>query len=328
MLVADNTKNRKDYPDILITDQIAIAGRKILSFHFARMIENERGTILGIDVEALHDMRVSTRRMRVTVDLFNDYFAPNMLSLLKKGLQKTGKTLGQVRDLDVLIQMLDDDFGSPVLNTSSEMQSFYRLLKDAWFKERLGFREKMLSYLGGNKYNKFKTKFITFVKSTKYDKVNFSTDPQLCSYLADITFKTFYKVVGFNIIFPNPSLEELHALRIAIKQLRYTLEFFMKILGSEARNCIELLKGVQNILGEINDKRNAIARLRKHSRGLRLSGIDAPYGLKSYFLHLNHYMKIKEEGLSTSVNSFIDTWYKFDKEELSNKLQYTLSFTQ
>ncbi|MEN6300772.1 MAG: CHAD domain-containing protein, partial [Anaerolineaceae bacterium] len=49
-------------PGVERNDAISEAARKILRFQFAQMLLNEEGTRLGEDIEALHDMRVATRR--------------------------------------------------------------------------------------------------------------------------------------------------------------------------------------------------------------------------------------------------------------------------
>ena len=48
-------------------------------------------------------------------------------------------------------------------------------------------------------------------------------------------------------------VEELHAMRIAAKRLRYTLEVFRSLLGGEATLFLEKLKEMQDLLGEIHD---------------------------------------------------------------------------
>ncbi|HVA87393.1 MAG TPA: CYTH domain-containing protein, partial [Candidatus Saccharimonadales bacterium] len=51
-------------PGVTADDVVAEAGRKVLRFHLARLIDREDGTRLGEDPEELHAMRVATRRMR------------------------------------------------------------------------------------------------------------------------------------------------------------------------------------------------------------------------------------------------------------------------
>jgi CHAD domain-containing protein len=49
--------------------------------------------------------------------------------------------------------------------------------------------------------------------------------------------------------------KELHKLRIAAKKLRYTLELFPDLHGPAAKDCVEQIRGVQTLLGAINDCR-------------------------------------------------------------------------
>ncbi|MCC7576329.1 MAG: CHAD domain-containing protein, partial [Methanomethylovorans sp.] len=59
--------------DIKKDDHMREAAHKILKFHFGRMIKHERGTMLGKDIEELHDMRVAAMRMRSVLQVFNGH---------------------------------------------------------------------------------------------------------------------------------------------------------------------------------------------------------------------------------------------------------------
>ena len=88
-------------PGLQPDDPMSEAGRKTLRFHFRRMLHHEPGTRLGEDIEALHDMRVATRRMRAAFRVFGEYYDPKAVRPYLKGLKRTGRALGAVRDLDV-----------------------------------------------------------------------------------------------------------------------------------------------------------------------------------------------------------------------------------
>lgn len=49
------------------------------------------------------------------------------------------------------------------------------------------------------------------------------------------------------------AVEQLHALRIAAKRLRYTLELFRDVFGQRGEALIDQVKAVQEDLGEIHD---------------------------------------------------------------------------
>ncbi len=49
------------------------------------------------------------------------------------------------------------------------------------------------------------------------------------------------------------AVEELHALRIAAKRLRYTLELFHDVFGAPGERLIDTVKAMQEELGEVHD---------------------------------------------------------------------------
>ena len=88
-------------PGITRDDTMAEAARKTLRYHFHQMLDNEAETRLGEDIEALHDMRVATRRMRTAFRVFADFLDADATAPYRKSLKRVGRALGEVRDLDV-----------------------------------------------------------------------------------------------------------------------------------------------------------------------------------------------------------------------------------
>jgi len=64
---------------------------------------------------------------------------------------------------------------------------------------------------------------------------------------------TDYFARGRELLAKNPRPAELHALRLATKRLRYTLELFRPCYGPGLGARIAALRELQNLLGEIND---------------------------------------------------------------------------
>jgi CHAD domain-containing protein len=64
---------------------------------------------------------------------------------------------------------------------------------------------------------------------------------------------TDYFSLGRELLASDPAPAELHALRLASKKLRYTLELFKPCYGPGLRQRIDALKSLQQMLGEIND---------------------------------------------------------------------------
>lgn len=63
---------------------------------------------------------------------------------------------------------------------------------------------------------------------------------------------------------PTATSEQLHALRIAGKHLRYTLELFEAPLGGEAEQLLEPVRALQEQLGQIHDADVAVIQAQMH----------------------------------------------------------------
>src|SRR5258706_4174499 len=77
-----------DHPGVSLDDPMSRAGRKVLSHYFARMMDKEHDVRKGTDGEAVHDMRVATRRLRSALSLFADYFEGKSVKPFLKELRK------------------------------------------------------------------------------------------------------------------------------------------------------------------------------------------------------------------------------------------------
>jgi hypothetical protein len=148
-------------PGVQAGEPLAEAGRKVWRYQLAHMLLHESGTLLGEDIEELHDMRVATRRMRAAFAVFSPAFLPKALQKHLKGLRRTGRRLGKVRDLDVFI-----DKARRYQETLPEEQrpDLEPLLK-AWEEAREAARQELVAYLQSSRYQAFKEKFYAFVST-------------------------------------------------------------------------------------------------------------------------------------------------------------------
>jgi CHAD domain-containing protein len=229
------------------------AGRKIIRFHFGRMLDNEAGTRQGDDIEALHDMRVATRRMRAAFQVFDPYYKDDAIRPHIKGLRRTGRALGSVRDLDVLIEKAHS-FGESL---PPELQESFQPLIAHWEVARDVARRQMLEYLDGQAYRGFTDEFEKFLTTTGAGALDVPSGepvPHLVRHVAPQLIHERYEAVrAYDTLLPGAPLTTYHQLRIDFKRLRYALEFFKDVLGPEATAIIKQVTGMQDLLGELQD---------------------------------------------------------------------------
>ena len=307
-------------PGVQADDPLAEAGRKVWRFLFAQMLLHEEGTLLGEDIEELHDMRVATRRMRAAFDVFNGAFTPKALKRHLKGLRRTGRTLGRVRDLDVFI----DKARRYQASLPDGKQSDLEPLLEAWGLEREAARLEMSAYLQSAGYLAFKEKFYEFV-ATPGAGALLRTEAMPVPYLVReaapvLIYNRLAAVRGFDTILEQASLDQFHALRIEFKKLRYTLEYFREVLGGEAKGIISEIKGLQDHLGDLNDARVAAEMLRDFLP--RWDAIQAalPVAERRGPQPILDYLASRYAERQRLMLSFKDAWRRFNRPELREKL--------
>src|SRR5579871_4960334 len=132
-------------------DPMAEAGRKALLGDFIKMLDHEAGSRTGEDPEDVHDMRVSTRRMRSTLRLLSSYYKPKNIQPFLDELKKLADLLGAVRDLDVMLADLQAYQASLDTDQQPRLQPVLDLLND----QRAKARKDLLRVLDKGGYDQF-----------------------------------------------------------------------------------------------------------------------------------------------------------------------------
>ena len=246
-----------DQMGLLAEDLIFEAVQKIVHFQFQHMLFHEAGTRLGQDIEELHDMRVAIRRIRAAIRVFGEYLNERSWSRFDRGLRRTGRALGKVRDLDVFwektLRYLD--------TLSPERKEELAPLQAVWEAAQAQARGELLVYLDGDPYRIFKETFQEFLEAKTENGIpspgqTEAPKPRRLRHIAPvILFQSLAAMSAFEdwMNGPNIPLARLHQLRIASKRLRYALEFLEEVLGPESAGLIKEMKVLQDHLGALQD---------------------------------------------------------------------------
>jgi CHAD domain-containing protein len=333
LMVEDKTHRLEDIPfplpqdsiGITADDSLAEAGRKVWLYHFATMLSHEQGTLLGENIEELHDMRVATRRMRSAFDIFGPAFNPKITQRYLKGLRKIGRVLGQVRDMDVILEK--------GLIYQSKLEEQDRLgidpLLSSW-KETIDIeRIQLMKHLQSEEYRSFKKDFNKFLQPTFVTTDTINSGNETVSRIRDIVpilvYSRYAAIKAYETIIPTASITQLHALRIEFKKFRYTLEYFKEILNESTSKTINEIKQYQDHLGELHDADVACqlvrSFLKKWEENQTRSPIEErinPEPIVTYlaYLHAERYKL---------MISFPEVWQNFIRAEFRQNLAKTIS---
>jgi len=261
-------RRRAKRAKIFPADPVSEAGRKILRLHFAEMLAKEAGTLAGEDPEALHDMRVATRRQRAVLRMAAPHFRRSAIRPVRDGLRTLAGVLGGVRDLDVLLAAASAERSAlPAAEGRAP-----HLLIDAWRRRRDGARVRMLAHLKGEPYAEFREEYAHFLDTPGAGARTRTPDeapyPTLVAHVVPAEIAAHHAAVcAFGTVLPWASVEMLHALRIEGKALRYLLEFFRDVLDPCVEEAIEAVVALQDHLGELQDAVVAVGLVRDFLAG-------------------------------------------------------------
>ncbi len=300
-------------PRLLTDDPMPEAGRKILRRHFHRMLQNEAGTRQGEDIEALHDMRVATRRMRAAFEVFAPYYRRKTVRPFIQGLRAAGRALGKVRDLDVLMAKAEEyQKGLP----KEARRGLEPLLED-WRAQRSAARRGMIVHLDSEEYRRFVEDFARFLETpaagARPAKNTFFYPARVREAAPVQIYARLARVLAYEASLPQARIAQLHTLRIAFKRLRYTVEFFREVLAPEAGEVIRRLKAMQDHLGDLNDAEAACGHLSRF-----LAARDA--GQRGALQPVADYLACRQDERRRLLETFPAAWENFLTPEFKRAL--------
>lgn len=248
------------------------------------------------DIEVIHNMRVSLRRLWAAMTTFSHYFNQKKFFRLSQKTRTLARKLGKVRDLDVLIELLEKH--SKYLEEKPSTTLTISYLVSQWQSERLKDRGKLFKYLEKLANKEFERKFLAFFDSTTQNKYKETKKAKNEKKIFLDTLKNFYRHAPKE----NFSSESLHQLRIAAKKLRYSLEFYEICFNHLLTNYLKTLKEIQELLGDLHDCDVMIDLLRKY-----LKKITIPLQQELY-LGLTELSNYFSERRANLLNQFQKLW--------------------
>jgi triphosphatase len=120
------------------------------------ILQHEAGALTG-DIEAIHDMRVGIRRLRVALGNFSVCLSKEQRKRLRTSLKNLADALGGVRDLDVMVDALRSKLTSRPAQNRAAISLFISRLRS----RRRRRHHHLVSYLQGEEYALFKNEFQT-----------------------------------------------------------------------------------------------------------------------------------------------------------------------
>lgn len=261
-----------DVPNELRVAPSDPAGRAVQAALVAglrRLIAHDAGVRLGLDIEAVHQMRVATRRLRSDLRTFSPLIEASWAEPIRGDLKWLGGALGDVRDVDVL----SEDLHSRAEDLQDELAPLFEHLA----AEHSAARGKLLKALRSARYKSVLDRLVDAVTTPAFTPRSQRPCSEELPALVETTWRKLAeagRAVGID-----DSDEVYHSVRILAKRARYAAEAVAPALGvdsaKDAKRFASAAAGVQEVLGEVQDAVVALELIEtiasEHSRSGRIN---------------------------------------------------------
>tara|TARA_B100002003_G_scaffold34324_1_gene29612 strand:+ start:1292 stop:2644 length:1353 start_codon:yes stop_codon:yes gene_type:complete len=204
-----------------------------------RLRQLERGVILGLDDEFLHQYRIAIRRSRAIAESVQEVTGDKSLAKAVKTLKRHARATGPLRDLHVFLQDLPGLCGD-----NSEIRAALQI----WFEREAASRHrKLVKRLQSKRYQDSMDHWLDLIDSRKFYKLAGTLRSK------DIRKAVGHRIKGFNrltaeLMHTSPD-EDIHRLRKQLKRIRYLMELDTRTWKSE----LKTLKARQQLYGNFQD---------------------------------------------------------------------------
>jgi len=208
------------------------------------------------DIEHIHRMRVASRRLRAALPLFSSCFSEKDFRHWMHEIKKITRALGEARDTDVQVAFLKKYLKAQAVPVPAHTEDPIAALLSRLQKRRGLLQNEVCSVLDELE----KTQVLTGMRAAcpvpavagrgRKRERYFGTLP----VAADRIGTRLAGLDRFEPFVHNPdAVFEHHAMRIAAKKLRYTLEIYAPLYRRGFEKPISRVKRLQDLLGDIHD---------------------------------------------------------------------------
>ncbi len=307
-------------------ESILIYGAGVLVKQVDALRQEIDGVRNGEDIEYVHRMRVASRRLRNAFALFSPALPQKRLTAWQSHIKMVTKALGAARDTDVQIDLLNKFYSKlpkPELKTG-----IHRLIVRLNQKRTL-LQQKVavdLDILEASQILKEMGQRLTLIAARDNQESGYS--PVLYQHSSQSITSRLDDFLSYESFVEKPEcLTELHAMRIAAKHLRYTLETFAPLYPENMKDLIQIMRQFQDELGEIHDCdvwNDYLPNFIERERQRTLKYYGNARAMKHITPGLKYFLHDRQESRQRHYLSFVELWKKNVTASTWSKLRGTI----
>ena len=300
--MAEVAKARRTWGLVLSPEDAAdAAARAVVRHHLRAFTESEERARAG-EVEPIHQLRVSTRRLRATLRLFEPVLPVRLAGHGLAELAWLGSAIGPVRDADVLSEAV---LGR-AQRLGPELRSLLGPLGIALHERRVAAHDALILALDSSRCRRLLDRLAGYAVSPAASRRGAvrlgDIAPDLLRPLLRSVLRSGRRLSA------DSSPAAFHRLRVRVKRLRYAVETLGGLGGKSMRKLLRQLVRLQDLLGEHQDAVTIAARLRALAEE---AGLPRPTVLATGALVLDFVRRGRK-----LRRRFPEAWQRLDRRRL------------
>jgi CHAD domain-containing protein len=252
--------------------------RRVISKRWAAILAHEAGARRGEDVEALHAMRVASRRLRSALRVFGPYLPERAARRVGKRIRRLTRALGAPREWDVHSQLLGRLHAAAMRpDELAAIEHVWEFVDERRTAERARMIERLDAWDGAGLAGEV-DRLVARIRP-RHHACDAPAEAAWTA-LAPLVDKAFARLPALR---EKEHPEALHAMRIDVKRLRYAIELLKANFVTDHRALVADMAGIQEMLGTYHDHTlletliaGRLSRLSQHGRRTLVEGLIRP----------------------------------------------------
>ena len=227
----------------------------------SKRLEQFTRTLQGLEhgeVRALHRTRIASRRLRELLPILR--LDSDVARKLSRRLRNVTKRLGAVRELDVLLLLIDE-----LRESGRHSEGSLKRLAAAVAGEQPKARERLVAKLPTAELHRLAAKLDKIAGGLKASERSSGRGTRSSRWAVEA--RLTHRASGLRTAMHDAGAvylpERLHTVRLAVKKLRYAVELSADLSGLRTTPELRALKHTQDVLGRLHDAQIVIDRVRE-----------------------------------------------------------------
>ncbi len=210
-------------------------------------------------VEGIHQARVASRRLRELLPILPPSEGHVVARILRRDVRLITRALGPVRELDVSLILLTD-LAEADTSPRAAVNSVRRVLE----RQRAIAFDQMMATVDAISLDRLSEASVAMADAAAGRVARRRCRMLLARRLSARTTMLASAVEAAGLLY---AADRLHAIRIAVKKLRYAVEIAQELRGAPAVIALARLKTAQDLLGSLHDLQVLVRRVRDTKPG-------------------------------------------------------------